>query len=341
MISSWLLMLVSVLYVGALFAVAYYGDRRPLYPARAWLRPIVYSLALAVYCSSWTFYGAVGSAARSGLSYLPIYLGPILLFVFGFGLLERLVLVAKERNVTSIADFIGSRFGKSHALAALVTVIAVTAVVPYLALQLKAVALSFDVLTGTAATVNPPLFGDSALYIALLLAVFAILFGTRGIDATEHHHGMMLAIAAESVVKLLAFVAVGIYALHAGVDFDVIAQPFAETASKGLPTGFLAQTCLAFAAIFCLPRQFQVAARAGCFRSTSRSFPRSYCRSRRSAATLRRTVRCRRMRICSGFRSRTEKTCSRCSPTSVASPLRPAWSSSRRSHWRRWSATIS
>jgi len=259
MISSWLLMLVSVLYVGALFAVAYYGDRRPLYPARAWLRPIVYSLALAVYCSSWTFYGAVGSAARSGLSYLPIYLGPILLFVFGFGLLERLVLVAKERNVTSIADFIGSRFGKSHALAALVTVIAVTAVVPYLALQLKAVALSFDVLTGTAATVNPPLFGDSALYIALLLAVFAILFGTRGIDATEHHHGMMLAIAAESVVKLLAFVAVGIYALHAGVDFDVIAQPFAETASKGLPTGFLAQTCLAFAAIFCLPRQFQVA----------------------------------------------------------------------------------
>lgn len=259
MIPGWLLMLVSVLYVAALFAIAYYGDRRPLYPARAWLRPIVYSFALAVYCSSWTFYGAVGSAARDGFAYLPIYLGPILLFVFGFGLLERLVLVAKERNVTSIADFIGSRFGKSHALAALVTIIAVTAVVPYLALQLKAVAMSFDVLSGTAGDATPPLLGDSALYIAMLLAVFAILFGTRGIDATEHHHGMVLAIAAESVIKLLAFVAVGIYALYAGGSFASTSAPLATVARQGMPAGFLAQTCLAFAAMFCLPRQFQVA----------------------------------------------------------------------------------
>jgi PAS domain S-box-containing protein len=258
MIAGWLLMLVSVLYVGALFAIAYYGDRRPLYPSRAWLRPIVYSLALAVYCSSWTFYGAVGSAARGGLSYLPIYLGPILLFVFGIGLLERLVRIAKERNITSIADFIASRFGKSHALAALVTVIAVTAAVPYLALQLKAVAMSFDVLSGATGSAIPPLLGDSALYTALLLAVFAILFGTRGIDATEHHHGMMLAIAVESVVKLLAFVAVGVYALHAGGELDAIAPPV-NLVGAGLPAGFLAQTCLAFAAMFCLPRQFQVA----------------------------------------------------------------------------------
>jgi Na+/proline symporter/signal transduction histidine kinase/CheY-like chemotaxis protein len=259
MIAGWLLMLVSALYVAALFAIAYYGDRRPLYPARTWLRPIVYSLALAVYCSSWTFYGAVGSAARSGLSYLPIYLGPILLFVFGFGLIERLVLVAKERNVTSIADFIASRFGKSHTLAALVTVIAVTAAVPYIALQLKAVSMSFDVMTGATGDVHPTLLGDHALYVALLLTVFAILFGTRGIDATEHHHGMMLAIAAESIIKLLAFVALGLYALHAGSNLDTIAAPLQELAEKGLPDGFIAQTCLAFAAIFCLPRQFQVA----------------------------------------------------------------------------------
>lgn len=260
MIAAWLLMLVSVLYVAALFAIAYYGDRRPLYPARAWLRPIVYSLALAVYCSSWTFYGAVGTAARDGLSYLPIYLGPILLFAFGFGLLERLVLVAKERNVTSIADFIASRFGKSHALAALVTVIAVTAAIPYLALQLKAVALSFDVLSGAATSAAPPpLLGDSALYVALLLAVFSILFGTRGIDATEHHHGMMLAIAAESVIKLLAFAAVGVYALVLGGGLDTLAVPLARIADNSLPAGFFAQTALAVAAIFCLPRQFQVA----------------------------------------------------------------------------------
>ena len=259
MIAGWLLILVSVLYVGVLFAIAYYGDRRPLYPSRAWLRPIVYSLALAVYCSSWTFYGAVGSAARDGLSFLPIYLGPILLFVFGIGLLERLVRIAKERNITSIADFIASRFGKSHALAALVTVIAVTAVVPYLALQLKAVAMSFDVLSATTGSTIPPLLGDSALYTALLLAVFAILFGTRGIDATEHHHGMMLAIAVESVVKLLAFVAVGVYALHAGDQLGAIVPSPDALLGGGLPAGFLAQTCLAFAAMFCLPRQFQVA----------------------------------------------------------------------------------
>ena len=109
---------------------------------------MVYSLALAVYCSSWTFYGAVGTAARYGLAYLPIYLGPMLLFVFGFGLLRRLVQVVRQRNITSIADFIGARFGKSHGLAALVAVIAVIAMVPYIALQFKAVAMSFGVLGG-------------------------------------------------------------------------------------------------------------------------------------------------------------------------------------------------
>ena len=130
MVSSWVLLLVSVAYAALLFGVAWWGDRRPMYPDRPWLRPVVYSLALAVYCSSWTFYGAVGTAARDGLAYLPIYLGPILLYVFGFGLLRRLVQVVRQRNITSIADFIGARFGKSHGLAALVAVIAVVAVVP-------------------------------------------------------------------------------------------------------------------------------------------------------------------------------------------------------------------
>ena len=259
MISPWVLLLVSVLYVGGLFALAYYGDRKPLYPSREWLRPIVYSLALAVYCSSWTFYGAVGTAARSGLAYLPIYLGPILLFVLGFGLFRRLVLIAKERKVTSIADFVGSRFGKSHALGALVTIIAITAIVPYVALQLKAVAMGIDVLTATSPLDGPPpLLADSAFYIAMLLAVFAILFGTRGIDATEHHHGMMLAIAAESLVKLLAFIAVGIYALMHSDGLSAFTEPLRELPPLELPTGFVAQTVLAFAAIFCLPRQFQV-----------------------------------------------------------------------------------
>jgi len=252
LISGAVLLLVSLLYVGALFALAYWGDRRPLYPNRAWLRPLVYGLALAVYCSSWTFYGAVGSAASSSLSYLPIYLGPILLFVFGVGLLRRLTLVAKQRNITSIADFIAARFGKSQRLAALVTVIAVTASVPYLALQFKAVAMSIHVLGG-AAPARLPLINDSALWIAAVLALFAMLFGTRQIDATEHHHGMMLAIAAESLVKLIAFIVIGLYALSLHGLGDTLTAPLHELATQGLPSGFVAQTLLAYVAIFCLP----------------------------------------------------------------------------------------
>jgi len=255
-IAGWLLLLVALLYVGMLFVIAYMGDRRPLYPRQRRLRPLVYSLALAVYCSSWTFYGAVGTAARSGLAYLPIYLGPLLLFVFGFGLLERLVLVARERNITSIADFIAARFGKSHGLAALVAIIAVVAIIPYIALQFKAVAMSFAVLgAGNSAW----WFGDTALWCAALLAVFAILFGTRNIDATEHHHGMMLAVAVESLVKLLAFVGIGIYAwLHGPGLAETLRAPAQQIERGSMPPGFIAQTLLAFCAMFCLPRQFQI-----------------------------------------------------------------------------------
>ena len=258
MIQGWLLLLVSLLYVGLLFVVAYAGDRRPLYPRQPRLRPIVYSLALAVYCSSWTFYGAVGTAARDGLAYLPIYLGPILLFVFGFGLLRRLVQTVRQRNITSIADFIGARFGKSHGLAALVAVIAVIAVVPYIALQFKAVAMSFGVLGGARHGMVTAGGIDSAMWCAALLAVFAILFGTRSIDATEHHHGMMLAIALESLIKLLAFVALAGYALWQGPGLASTVQLPVTQLSHGLSPGFLAQTMLAFCAMFCLPRQFQI-----------------------------------------------------------------------------------
>ncbi len=257
MISGWLLLIVAALYVGLLFVVAWKGDRNPLYPRKASLRPLVYSLALAVYCSSWTFYGAVGTAARDGLAYLPIYLGPALLFLFGFGLMSRLVTVAGQRNITTIADFIGARFGKSHGLAALVALIAVIAVVPYLALQFKAMAMSVDVLSDTGPTSIIP-STDSALWCALLLAAFAILFGTRSIDASEHHHGMMLAIALESVIKLVAFLALAAYALWRGPGWDALAALPPARFSQGQSPGFLAQTVLAFLAMFCLPRQFQI-----------------------------------------------------------------------------------
>ncbi|HVK52940.1 MAG TPA: PAS domain-containing hybrid sensor histidine kinase/response regulator [Pseudoxanthomonas sp.] len=260
MISSWILLLVSVAYAALLFGVAWWGDRRPMYPDRPWLRPVVYSLALAVYCSSWTFYGAVGSAVRNGVGYLPIYLGPLLLLLFGWRIIERLALIARSENTVSIADFISSRYGRSRHLAALVTVIALIGVVPYLALQYKAVAMSLSVLTGDAGGSSHGYFSDPALYVALLMALFAALFGTRQVDATEHHHGMMLAIALESMVKLVAMIAVGLFAYLWLGDRDIHVAESARTLFENAPpVGFIAQTLLGFLAIVCLPRQFHVA----------------------------------------------------------------------------------
>jgi PAS domain S-box-containing protein len=257
MLSGWLLSALAVAYLGFLFAIAFYGDRRSIYPNRRRLRPYIYGLALAVYCTSWTFYGAVGTAVREGWGYLPIYVGPSLVYLLALPFLERLVEVGRAHKVGSIADFIASRFGKSRSLAVLVTVIAVTAAIPYLALQYKAVAASIAALT-TAATGPAPWYRDTALAVALLMALFAVLFGARRVDATERHEGLMLAIAFESLLKLTAFVAVGLYAW-----FELKGRPFELPAHlKSAATMFngnsFAATLLAAAAIFCLPRQFQV-----------------------------------------------------------------------------------
>ena len=259
MISSWVLLGVSIGYAALLFGVAWWGDRRPLYPDRPWLRPAVYSLALAVYCSSWTFYGAVGTAVRNGIGYLPIYLGPLLLLVFGWRIIERLALIARSENTVSIADFISSRYGRSRRLAALVAIIALVGIVPYLALQYKAVAMSLQVLTGQSSE-GRSFIGDPALYVALLMALFAALFGTRQADATEHHHGMMLAIALESVIKLVAMLAVGLFAWSWLGDHQLRITDSARMLFEHTPSvGFISQTILSFLAIVCLPRQFHVA----------------------------------------------------------------------------------
>ncbi|MBN9427938.1 MAG: hybrid sensor histidine kinase/response regulator [Burkholderiales bacterium] len=257
MLPGWILLLVSAGYAALLFAVAWFGDRYPDVLRGPWLRPAIYSLALAVYCSSWTFYGAVGTAVHHGIGYLPIYLGPVLLLVFGWRILERLALITQSQSTVSIADFIGSRYGRSQRLAGLVAIIAVVAAIPYLALQFKAVAISLGVLGGQTRTST---FGDPALYVAALMALFAILFGTRQVDATEHRPGMMLAVALESLVKLVALVAVGVFAT---TWLNAEALPLAE-ATRSLvenapSVGFVGQTLLAFTAIICLPRQFHVA----------------------------------------------------------------------------------
>jgi len=265
MLPSWLLFLISTGYVGLLFAIAYWGDHRAQRQSLPTPKPWVYSLALAVYCTSWTFYGAVGRAAEHGWDFLPIYLGPILVFLFATPLVARIVRVSRRHNLTSVADFIGARYGRRQELAALVALIAVAGILPYLALQLKAIAFSLQVL----ATPDPGALAsphDTALIMAVLLAVFAILFGTRQVASSENHHGMMLAIAFESVVKLLAFVAVGVFVVW-GV-FDGLQDAYAVAHAMpavheafGQPSwtaGFIAQTVLAMAAILCLPRQFHV-----------------------------------------------------------------------------------
>jgi PAS domain S-box-containing protein len=257
MVSGLFLSVLAVAYLGLLFAVAFYGERKSVYPGRKRLRPYIYALALGVYCTTWTFFGAVGTAVRDGWSYLPIYLGPALLFLLGTPLLMRMVSIARAHNITSIADFLSSRFGKSQSLAALVAVIALTASVPYLSLQYKAVGASIDVLTGSDGT-HPVWFADTALWVALLMAQFAVLFGTRRLDATEHHEGVMLAIAFESIVKLLAFVAVGLFALIRLDDSSPIEASRLGSLAQFASPSFAVSTLLAAATIICLPRQFLV-----------------------------------------------------------------------------------
>ena len=265
MLSSWTLFAISTIYVGILFAIAYYGDRRARVAGAPLRKPWVYSLAIGVYCTSWTFYGAVGHAATNGWDFLPIYLGPMIVFVFCAPLLKRVVRISKRHNITSIADFVGARYGRHQPIAMLITAVAVVGVLPYIALQLKAVAFGFEVLSISPSPASVQ-YIDSAMLIAAMLAAFAILFGTREVLSTENHHGMVLAIAFESVIKLLAFVAIGLYAVY------VLQDGFIDAYSHAMPmpqfkdsiadphwlAGFVAQTLLAGVAIFCLPRQFQV-----------------------------------------------------------------------------------
>ncbi|MBU2157604.1 MAG: hybrid sensor histidine kinase/response regulator [Gammaproteobacteria bacterium] len=264
-LSSGLIAAVALIYMAILFAIAFYGDRRaaPMPPKiRAW----VYSLSLAVYCTSWTFFGAVGQAAEQLWSFLPIYLGPIIILVFAPWVLQKMVMISKQENITSIADFIAARYGKSQPLAVVVALVCLVGVLPYIALQLKGIVLGVNLLSGAGAGANGTGAQDTALIVSLVLALFTILFGTRNLDVTEHHRGMVLAIAFESLVKLLAFLAVGAfvtYGLYNGFGdlFDQAkANPelesfWAETVNW---PAMMTQTGLAMIAIICLPRQFHV-----------------------------------------------------------------------------------
>ncbi|WP_079254025.1 PAS domain-containing hybrid sensor histidine kinase/response regulator [Endozoicomonas arenosclerae] len=258
--AGWWLALIALLYIGGLFSVAWYGDHAGARIREKW-RPYIYSLSLAVYCTAWTFFGAVGQASQSILSYPTIYIGPILFFIFFWKLLNKLILVSKRENITSIADFIASRHGKSRGLAILVTILLVVGILPYIALQLKAIIIGFDLLSPN--TMSPRKQQDVALVVTLLLAVFVIMFGTRRLDTTEHQHGVMLAIAFESLLKLAAFLIVGGWITYRFFTeaHDPVAHfeaAIANTADESLFLTLMAPIMVSMAAFICLPRQFHV-----------------------------------------------------------------------------------
>jgi Na+/proline symporter len=220
-----------------LFSVAFVVERRAAQGRLGFLRsPVIYTLSLSIYCTAWTFYGAVGYAARSGIEYLTIYLGPTLVFVGWWLVLRKLVRIGRQQRVTSIADLISSRFGKSNILGVVVTLIAVVATTPYIALQLQSMTLSFSVFAqDTPEAWLLPGHEDIALWVAAGLALFTILFGTRNLDAKEQHHGIVTAIAVEAVVKLVALLAVGIFVVWglAGGIGAVIDKIAAVEADRG------------------------------------------------------------------------------------------------------------
>jgi hypothetical protein len=265
LLSGWFVALLSAAYLALLFAVARFGDARAD-SGRSIITANVYALSLAVYCTSWTFFGSVGRATSGGLSFLTIYIGPTLMLLC-VGIIVKMIRISKTYRITSIADFIASRYGKSQMLAGLVTVIAVIGVVPYIALQLKAVAASLDVLFEQSGHAEIFWGLDSTFLIAVILALFTILFGTRHLDATERHEGMVAAVAFESVVKLVAFMAVGLfvtYGMFGGLG-DLFQRATASPElgrllhMDGTKAGtWTALILLSGLAIILLPRQFQI-----------------------------------------------------------------------------------
>lgn len=276
MLTTETILLTSLCYIGTLFAIAHYGDRRADVGRSIISSPYVYALSLAVYCTAWTFYGSVGRAVRSGPEFLAIYIGPTLMAALGWGIMRKILRISRIHRIASIADFIASRYGKSAALGGVVAVIAVLGIVPYISLQLKAISISFLLLNHYPE--NPvdmhfgdlSFFRDTAFYVAVLLAVFAVLFGTRKPEVTERHEGLVAAIALESVVKLVAFLAIGLfvtYGLYDGMA-DLFShasrQPglsdlFTLEMSAGASGDWSVHILLSMLAIVLLPRQFQMA----------------------------------------------------------------------------------
>ena len=274
MLDARLILLASFAYLALLFGIAFYGDRRADAGRSLIANPYVYALSLGVYATAFSFYGAVGRAANTGVAIVAMSLGPTLFAALGWTLLRKMIRISQANRITSIADFVGWRYGKSSLLAAMVTIVALVGVIPYVALQLKAVADSHAVLAqfpelAPPSPRAPAMLEDTAFYVASVLALFAMLFGTRHLDASERHEGMVAAIAFESVVKLAALLAVGSFVVYGIYDgFGDVFMRAAASADLGrlltveaTPGGAAGWTSLMFVsmlAMLCFPRQFQI-----------------------------------------------------------------------------------
>jgi Na+/proline symporter len=235
-LDAWVVVAVSAAYLALLFAIAFVGDRRADRGRSIISNGSIYALSLCVYATTWTYYGSVGRAATTGVGFLPIYLGPTVAAAAFWLVLRKIIRICRRYRITSLADFVSSRYGKSRVLGQLVALIAVVGIVPYIALQLKATATTFTTLVGRESEPDPSVWADTTLYVALLLAAFSIVFGTRHLDATERHEGMVAAIAFESLVKLFAFLSVGLFVTFGIFDGfgDVFARAAADPATAEL-----------------------------------------------------------------------------------------------------------
>src|SRR6218665_611614 len=197
-------------YLGILFFIAHWAEKKG---TTKWtINPYVYSLSLAVYCTAWTYYGSIGLAADSGLSYLTIYLGPIIIIPSWIIVLKKIIRISRVNKISSIADFISLRYGNSRFLGALVTIVSLFGILPYIALQLKAISETFHVITKT--SISSYIFDDTTTYVAIALALFSSYYGTRYFDASEKRKGIVAAVALESILKLIFFVIIGIYVTY-------------------------------------------------------------------------------------------------------------------------------
>lgn len=266
----------SLAYVLLLFLIAYFGAKHSERGGKLVNNPYTYSLSLAVYCTAWTFFGSVGRAAETGIGFLPIYLGPVIFAPIWMIVLRKIILISKGQRITSIADFISSRYGKSTSLGAVASIIAVLGVIPYISIQLKAVAISFQTLLSDASKQviaygpETPFYYDLALYIAIVLAFFTFIFGARKLDPNERHEGLVAAIAFESLFKIVAFLVIGIFVTYGAfggfgdifsraLENEDIAHIFSFEFEGMTGWSWMLLIILSMFAIVLLPRQFHIA----------------------------------------------------------------------------------